>query len=43
MSALRGMLHGFPASSAALFDVEVEWERIDAGAGRLTGFHAGPG
>lgn len=41
--ALRGMLHGFPASSAALFDVEVAWERIDAGAGRLTDFHAGKG
>ena len=39
--ALHGMLHGFPTSSAAVFDVEVSWGELDSESGRLVDFRAG--
>lgn len=39
--ALHGMLHGFPTSSAAVFDVEVAWSELDSESGRLVDFRAG--
>lgn len=35
------MAAGFPTCSAAVFEVAVEWSEIDAGCGRLEGFHVG--
>ncbi|CAM3874722.1 SixA phosphatase family protein [Nocardioides zeicaulis] len=32
---------GFPPASVAVFDVACGWGDLDAGAGRLTGFHVG--
>ena len=39
--ALHAMLHGFPASSAALFDVEVPWVDLGPETGRLMDFRSG--
>lgn len=38
---LRRMLHGFPTSSVAVFDVGVEWRDLAPGSGRLVDFRTG--
>ena len=39
--ALHSMLHGFPAGSLAVFDVEVPWAELGPETGRLIAFRAG--
>ncbi len=39
--ALHSMLHGFPTSSLALFEVEVPWVELGAETGRLVDFRPG--
>ena len=39
--ALQTMLHGFPAASMAIFEVDGEWEDLGPEAGRLVDFRAG--
>jgi phosphohistidine phosphatase len=39
--ALHSMLHGFPTSSMAVFDVEVPWAGLDEETGRLVDFRPG--
>ena len=40
-AALHSMLHGFPTSSMALFDVEVPWADLGEETGRLVDFRPG--
>jgi hypothetical protein len=37
------MLHGFPAASLALFEVEVPWAELGSETGRLVDFRPGAG
>jgi phosphohistidine phosphatase len=39
--ALHSMLHGFPTTSMAVFDVEVPWDELGDETGRLVDFRAG--
>jgi phosphohistidine phosphatase len=41
--ALHSMLHGFPAASLALFEVDVPWAELGPETGRLVDFRAGQG
>lgn len=41
--ALHSMLHGFPAASLALFEVEVPWAELGSETGRLVDFRPGAG
>jgi phosphohistidine phosphatase len=40
-AALHSMLHGFPTSSMAVFDVEVPWAELGEETGRLVDFRPG--
>lgn len=37
------MATGYPTSAVAVFDVSDTWSDLEAGSGRLTGFHVGRG
>lgn len=39
--ALHSMLHGFPTTSMAVFDVEVPWDELGDETGRLVDFRPG--
>ena len=41
--ALHSMLHGFPAASIAIFEVDVPWEELGPESARLVDFRPGPG
>jgi phosphohistidine phosphatase len=40
-TALHSMLHGFPTTSMAMFEVDVPWEDLGPETGRLVDFRAG--
>jgi phosphohistidine phosphatase len=42
-NALHSMLHGFPAASIAIFEVDVPWEELGPESARLVDFRPGPG